>query len=376
MIAICYECGAAKQDPLSGCDACHTVPILDEDLALSLMLSEQFLSREKLVEASRAIAAGQKIALPPHVRAAMLAAIQTARLGERGAARSRRVSRAILFSIGVGVLLLIGFLHPYPHFQVASYQDRVDAYQSFLNRFPKSDYSAAVKERIRVLREPIVWNDSLRDDRISSFRSYVKVYPDGRHLEEARRHIVRIADAQWVSIAESRSEREIKKFIHDFPESTKIAAAEGRIQQLYNDFGWVKEQDLLDNYRHFAARNPSHPQSTWVEKRIIDLEVAEIAAGHHGQLPAAVPIGDRLPSSISELEIENGTGYELTIRYSGTSSYKVVIANGIKQKLALVPGTYKVAASVDASNVLPYYGTENLAEQGYSVRYYIERQRR
>ena len=117
--------------------------------------------------------------------------------------------------------------------------------------------------------------------------------------------------------------------------------------------------------KHF----PNHPKRKWIEKRIIDLEVQAIAAGEHGELPRAQPLASG--GTINTVEVKNNTGYELTVRYSGPSSKKLVIPKGETQSVTLPKGNYKVAASVNAHHVTNYYGTDSMQGGQYSSSFRI-----
>lgn len=368
MTAICHNCGARKNDPFQNCPQCRKAPAGDDELALSMMLSEHFLSPEKLAAAAAAIKAGQKLELPPKMRAAVLSAMKVARRKPGGGAWRPWIKPAVIVGVIAGLFLIF---HPWPHYQVASFQDSVAAYQGFANRFPQSEYAAAARERIRVLQEDDVWQAAVTDSGIESYRSYIRVYPDGKHLDVAKQRTTELADGIWKGISGTRSEAEVLKFLKEYPETSKRSDAEAQIQFLYNDWSWVKEQDKIPHYQRFLARNPTHPQRRWMEKRIIDLEVDAIAAGEHGELPKAEAQSGARSSGPASVEIENDTRYELTVRYSGGESKKVVIPASGKQSFQLPNGSYRVAASVNAARVSNYYGKEDFSGGTYTVRYFI-----
>src|SRR5207237_740973 len=124
-------------------------------------------------------------------------------------------------------------------------------------------------------------------------------------------------------------------------------------------------------YRRYLQRNPSDSRRAAIERKIIDLEVAEIAAGDHGTLPAAQRLSSNSYGRFADICVENGTSYELTVRYSGSDSKKIVIPAGETSSLQLAVGAYTVAASVSAANVRNYVGTDTLQGGQYSSRFYI-----
>ena len=369
MTAICHNCGAHKSDPFEACPQCGKVPVGDDEVALAMMLSEHFLPPEKLAAAAAAIKSGQRLELPPKMRAAVLSAMKAARRKAGSGGWRPWIKPAVIVGI-IAALFLI--FHPWPHYQVASFQDSVSAYQGFVNRFPQSEYVPAARERIRVLQEEDVWRAAVDENGIASYRGYIRVYPDGKHLDAAKQRTTELADGIWKGIAGTRSEAEVTKFLKEYPETSKRSDAEARIQFLYNDWSWVKEQDKIPHYQRFIARNPTHPQRAWMEKRMIDLEVDAIAAGEHGELPKADAVGDATTAGPAAVEIDNGTGYELTVRYSGGESKRVVIPVGGKQSFQLPNGSYRVAASVNAARVRNYYGKEDFSGGRYTIRYFIK----
>ena len=369
MIAICHSCGSVKQNPIHSCPGCNSTPQTDDDIALAFMLTDRFLEKEKLIEAAKMIRSGQRIQLPPSVKAAVMAALQGARAQQPSQQQGISAKGWGIIAAIAAILFLI--FHPWPHFQWASFRDRVNSYESFVSRFPSSDYASDAKERVRVLREPDVWSAADGSGQIEALRSYIRVYRgDGKHLDDAKQQITTIADQLWTPISTSRSEAEIRRYLKDYPETTKLAAAEAHIQELYNDFEWVKEQDSLEHYRRFATRYPTHSQIAAIEKRIIDLEVKEIAAGEYGEMPRAQALS--YGGTTTDVEVENKTGYELTVRYSGPDSKKLVIPVGATRTIALVPGAYQVAASVNAANVTNYYGSDSMQGGRYSSSFFIQ----
>ena len=409
MIALCYKCGLKKVSPVDICSSCKAAPKSDDDLVLAFMLTDRFLSKEKLIDTTKLLQSGQKISFPPDVRTAVLAALQTART-QQGNKTDQGISLRAVATIAaiVGALFLI--FHPWLHFQWALFRDELNSYQVFIARFPISDYSDTAKKRICEIQEPEVWNEINGRSQIDALRSYIRVYPEGKHLDEAKiqireiadrnwdtisnsiskaeilkflddypettkvttaeKRIKEVADAVWKTILNTRSDVEVLKFLKDYPETTKRADAELRIQELHNDFEWVYEQDNLAHYQRFASRFSSHPKIRLIEKRIIDLEVKDIAAGEHGEMPNAQPI--QIGGDSVEVEIENRTGYELTVRYSGPDSKKLILPVESTQIIIVPPGAYQVAASVSAGNVRNYYGQDMMQAGKYFSKFHIE----
>lgn len=140
--------------------------------------------------------------------------------------------------------------------------------------------------------------------------------------------------------------------------------------RLLNDYDWVRSQDSLPIYKRFAARFPNHDKIEEVQKRIIDLEVARIGAGEHGEMPRAQSLS--YGGSTVEVKIENNTRYALTVRYSGPDSKMIVVPISASETITLAPGDYQIAASVPAGNVTNYYGRDSMRGGKYSSSFYIQ----
>lgn len=104
----------------------------------------------------------------------------------------------------------------------------------------------------------------------------------------------------------------------------------------------------------------------------IDQQVAAILANPHGELPPAQVVRSDPNAQIAEMQIKNDTAYVLTVLYSGPTSQSVVIAARGSQRIALAIGNYRVAAKVDAPDVLPFAGHNSLQGGAYQNTFYIE----
>ncbi len=352
------------------------------------------------------------------------------------------------------VILLLLVLHPWPHYQLAWFRDNEAAYSRFVERHPDSKWTKAANERLRELREEPVWTAALNSGELEPLRDYLKTYPDGKHLAEARAAIEKLAQSQWLTVSLSSSEEEIRAFLREFS-GTKVVPdakrrlqevqeeqawlavrrsgqiarlrdyiaqnpgsrflrdaqaevdrlslerwnavasseseeqlrafsrefagtpvaelAERRIAELYYDLNWLAKRNSVAAYQRHLELYPNSPYRAEVEKRIIDLEVAAILASNPGQLPPSVLLGPASSSmTLAEINVQNDTGYELTVRYSGTESRKLVLPRNGKQTVHLPPGRYTVTASADkARNVQSYAGTKTLEAARYEDQYYV-----
>lgn len=314
------------------------------------------------------------------------------------------------------VILLVAFLaffalSPWGAYERAKYAGTVTAYERFLKKHPDSSFVDAVRTRLAILKLDEIRKDpSARD-----LQRFLSEWGDTRSAESARAILGNLAREQWRDLENSSDVESLHQFEIDYagtPESESARErrtdlipriewktlqksvsleeleafiikrgthevadlARKRITELSLDYAWVRKQDRLDLYQKHLLLIPNSPHRAELEKRIIDLEVAAIIRGNHGVLPPASPL--RITGGNSaEVAIENQTSYTLTVRYSGSRSYRFDLAPSATRNVTLASGPYQVAATVSSSGVIPYAGSDTLSGGSYGVKFFIETRR-
>lgn len=124
-------------------------------------------------------------------------------------------------------------------------------------------------------------------------------------------------------------------------------------------------------YKQFIKNYPNSIYLSTAKEKIVDLEVDRIMKGSYGVLPQMQKTSNGTYSSTSAISLKNNTSYTLTVRYSGSSSKKIVLSSSQSQTVYLSAGTYRVAASVNSGNVKNYAGTSYISGGNYSSEFYI-----
>jgi hypothetical protein len=70
--AICIFCGTSKFGGFTECEKCHEQPKTDDELVLSLTLTDWNCTDEQLVQYGEVIASGGEVILPDDFKAEML----------------------------------------------------------------------------------------------------------------------------------------------------------------------------------------------------------------------------------------------------------------------------------------------------------------
>lgn len=135
---------------------------------------------------------------------------------------------------------------------------------------------------------------------------------------------------------------------------------------------WKTAQSLnsIAGYERYLSLFPNGKHRSLADKKVIDMTVASTFAGEHGSLPEMDQVGYG-GGSTSYVSVTNSTSYTLTLMYSGNESKRLVLSPNSTGSVRLKNGSYRIAASVSASNVGNYAGIESLNGGSYEVEYYI-----
>ena len=74
-------------------------------------------------------------------------------------------------------------------------RDSIDGYEQFLAVYPSSPYSARIAGMLAVRREAIIWRRCVTADTPPAYWSYLRRYPNGPHVWDARRRLAMLAAA-------------------------------------------------------------------------------------------------------------------------------------------------------------------------------------
>lgn len=150
----------------------------------------------------------------------------------------------------------------------------------------------------------------------------------------------------------------------------RLEATDNRWNTEINAWQTASKLDDLTSYEKYLSLFPHGKHMAQAEKKVIDLSVDATFAGSHGTLPEMDHVG-YAGGSTSYVSVTNSTSYSLTLLYSGKESKRLVLSPNSTGSIRLKNGSYRIAASVNASNVSRYAGTESLNGGSYQVEYYI-----
>src|SRR3984957_9450296 len=69
-----------------------------------------------------------------------------------------------------------------------------DAYELFLKKYPKGEFTAQAQARVKELYEERDWQKARDTDTLEGYQAFLKQYPEGKWTEEAR---IRVENFTW-----------------------------------------------------------------------------------------------------------------------------------------------------------------------------------
>ena len=251
------------------------------------------------------------------------------------------------------------------------------AYENFINAFPVSRYTSDAKIKIEQLEDNHAWQEAESIGTVVSYKKYLADFPRGSNRATATYRIeeIEVVEPAWNRAVKENTPLAYQDFLDQYSNSSFVSKVREKLLSLEIEF-WrqARTQRSITLYQKYLDNFPAGSHVAEAEKAIIDIEVDDIFKGDHGLLPpmskASVGFTN---STTNHIEIYNNTSYTLTVRYSGSiASKKIVLKPKQKQTFTLQNGNYRVAASVNATNVNNYAGDEKLEGGRYTSEYYIK----
>ena len=95
------------------------------------------------------------------------------------------VRRCFFFPL-IAALLLLGACGELQDWRGTQRADTLEAYESFLQRYPQSQYAPVAQRRLVDLEEQRDWLIATESDSAAGYRSFIDAHPKGRWTREAR----------------------------------------------------------------------------------------------------------------------------------------------------------------------------------------------
>lgn len=143
-------------------------------------------------------------------------------------------------------------------------KNNVQAYNGYIKKYPDGRHVKEAKERIDNLDDDI-WNSIKNSSAISIDRlnSYKNRFPKGRHITECEE---KIKDSEWISIQRENTIEAYQEFISKYPTSPHVSQAKARIKEIEND-----END----WQNACDKGSTYAYNEYMENHNDGLHVAE-----------------------------------------------------------------------------------------------------
>ncbi len=253
-------------------------------------------------------------------------------------------------------------------------------YENFIEKYPESEYVKNAYECLLTIAD--------RAGTIQALQNYIDQYPNSHLIGEVRKTVENKCSVLYAHAVQKNSVDAWKEYMHLTPASYH-KDAESRLKDAVTRLIIIEKEKWGTDYRAWKQANientiasfkkylklyPKGNYAYTADRKVIDLQVENVFAKEHGSLPSMDKTSYGYGSNTS-IEVYNNTSYTLTLLYSGTSSKKLVLSPHSRDDLSLTNGEYRIAASVDASNIRNFAGKEELNGGNYNVEYYIQTQR-
>lgn len=248
--------------------------------------------------------------------------------------------------------------------------------EMLVQKHPNATETLEAKKMLPAIEEELLWDRIEKSDNLNLVEEYRDNYPKGKYSKKVyskKKEIITKIDRSAYDIAKSQNTiSAFKSYLNDFPKGKHRSKVREKIRVIKkanqkNSYEIAKRKNSSYAWERFLKDYPNHWDKTNIKSKIISLKVDEIMGDRNtGQLPSFSQTNYGY-SSTSSVTIENDTGHELTVRYSGPSVKMIVIPRGGTKTTSLSSGSYKIAASAGG---LHYGGRESLSGS-YSSTYYI-----
>ena len=248
--------------------------------------------------------------------------------------------------------------------------------ETLIQKHPNATETLEAKKMLPTIEEELLWDRIEKSDNLDLVEEYRGKYPKGKYRKKVysiKKEIIAKVDRSAYENAKSQNTiSAYNSYLDDFPKGSHRSKVRSKIAVIKkanqkNAYESAKRKNSSYAWESFLKDYPSHWDKSNIKRKIISLKVDEIMGDRNtGQLPSFSQTNYGY-SSTSSVTIENDTGHELTVRYSGPSVKMIVIPRGGTKTTSLSSGSYKIAASAGG---LHYGGRESLSGS-YSSTYYI-----
>ncbi len=151
--------------------------------------------------------------------------------------------KAIVTTLGLLIVVALGLMiNPTArdeiHWRRASHNNDVTSYESYMKTWPHGRHITEAKEKLEFLH----WKNALAANTIKGFEQYVQLRPDGKFVAEAKRKAAALRNdlAPFEAALKTGSEDSLKAFLSEFPGHVKWTEAQQILKEI------TEGRDIVD----------------------------------------------------------------------------------------------------------------------------------
>lgn len=187
------------------------------------------------------------------------------------------------------LFVLVGCATTESVWQKAQQVNTVYAYQDFLRKYPKSEFTPEANRRI----EKLTWEASEKSNTVKSYQDFLRQYPQGEFTLEANRRIEKL---NWEAAQRNNTIQAYQDFIRKYPQNQYVAEANRRIEKL--TWEAAQRSNTMNAYQEFLRKYPQSEFAAEADAMIQKFQRVEAsmvtAESWPGNLPlkALAPFGN------------------------------------------------------------------------------------
>ena len=155
-------------------------------------------------------------------------------------------------------ILISSCSNPEKDFQSAKEKNTIAAFQEFINKHPKSEFTATAKENVHFL----AFEEAKQSGSMQKWQEYLKSYPQSTYCDS----VLMIVDSlQFYKFSYKSNVDSLKAFQQRFTQSNYNSLIEFYVDSLEIESEWetASEKNTITAYNEFVT---NHPESEYVEK--------------------------------------------------------------------------------------------------------------
>lgn len=126
------------------------------------------------------------------------------------------------------------------------------------------------------------WQQALRKNTVKAYQQYIRQFPEGAHVTDARRQMSRLSQARNIYWASDEWRQALKldtadayqRFERNYPRSQFAANAAQRLKQIHTEKHWARVNDSAnkDALQQFVTDYPDSPQASEARDQLAALK--------------------------------------------------------------------------------------------------------